>query len=131
MDHDDGMRILVIDDDNALRMTMGMALQSLQHEPVLAASVVDGLALAENERFDVVMTDMNMPGLNGLEAVKALSHIKPPVAIVAMSGGSATSSAQDYSVLALTMGAHVFLQKPFKRADVSEAIATALARCGS
>jgi CheY-like chemotaxis protein len=124
------MRILVIDDDDALRTTMGVVLEHLGHESVLMANVVDGLTAAEAERFDVAMTDMNMPGLNGLEAVKALAHIKPPIAIVAMSGGSAASSAEDYSVLALTMGANVFLPKPFKPADVANAIATAVARTG-
>src|SRR5690349_25071594 len=121
------MRILVIDDDDGLRTSINMVLQSLGHEVVLAASVIEGLARAENERFDVVMTDMNMPGLDGLEAVKALRNVRPPVAIVAMSGGSTRSSAEDYGVLAINMGAGVFLPKPFKRADVSQAIETALA----
>jgi CheY-like chemotaxis protein len=122
------MRILVIDDDDGLRKSMGMVLASLGHECVLAANVVDGIALAEQERFDVAMTDMNMPGLDGLEAVKALRNITPPIGIVAMSGGSIRSSAEDYSVLALNMGAGVFLPKPFKRADVAKALETALAK---
>jgi len=121
------MRILVIDDDDGLRTTIDMVLQSLGHEVVLAANVIDGLARAEDERFDVVLTDMNMPGLDGLEAVKALRSVRPPVAIVAMSGGSTQSSAEDYSVLAVNMGAGVFLPKPFKRADVAQAIETAIA----
>ena len=121
------MRILVIDDDDGLRTSMNMVLQSLGHDVVLAANVIDGLARAEDERFDVVMTDMNMPGLDGLEAVKALRTVKPPIAIVAMSGGSTRSSAEDYGVLSVNMGAGVFLPKPFKRADVAEAIATAIA----
>jgi CheY-like chemotaxis protein len=122
------MRILVIDDDDGLRRSMGMVLKSLGHECVLVSNVIDGLSLAEQERFDVAMTDMNMPGLDGLEAVKALRNITPPVAIVAMSGGSIRSSAEDYSVLALNMGAGVFLAKPFKRADVVQAIETAVAK---
>ena len=121
------MRILVIDDDDGLRKSMGMVLASLGHECVLAANVIDGLARAEEGRFDVAMTDMNMPGLDGLEAVKALRNITPPIGIVAMSGGSIRSSAEDYGVLALNMGAGVFLAKPFKRADVAQAIETALA----
>ena len=122
------MRILVIDDDDGLRKSMGMVLESLGHECVLASNVIDGIALAEEGRFDVAMTDMNMPGLDGLEAVKALHNITPPIGIVAMSGGSIRSSAEDYGVLALNMGAGVFLPKPFKRADVAQAIETALAK---
>jgi CheY-like chemotaxis protein len=122
------MRILVIDDDDGLRKSMGMVLESLGHECVLASNVVEAIARAEEERFDVAMTDMNMPGLDGLEAVKALRNIKPPLGIVAMSGGSIRSSAEDYSVLALNMGAGVFLPKPFKRADVAQALAEAVAK---
>jgi CheY-like chemotaxis protein len=122
------MRILVIDDDDGLRKSMGMVLESLGHRVVLVSNVVDGLARAEEERFDVAMTDMNMPGLDGLEAVKALRNIDPPIGIIAMSGGSIRSSAEDYSVLALNMGAGVFLPKPFKRVDVAQAIEQALAK---
>jgi len=121
------MRILVIDDDDGLRNSISMVLKSLGHEVALAANVVDGLARTDDERFDVVMTDMNMPGLDGLEAVKALRNVTPPLAIVAMSGGSTRSSAEDYSVLARNMGAGAFLPKPFKRADVAQAIETAIA----
>lgn len=122
------MRVLIIDDDDGLRRSMGMVIESLGHECVLVPSVVEGIARAEAERFDVAVTDMNMPGLDGLEAVKALRNITPPIGIVAMSGGSIRSSAEDYSVLALNMGAGVFLPKPFKRADVAQAIAEAVAK---
>ena len=71
---------------------------------------------------------MNMPGLDGLEAVKAFTHMKPPLVVVAMSGGSARSSTEDYSVLALRMGAHGFLSKPFKRAQLVEALEAAKKR---
>ena len=122
------MRVLVIDDDDGLRKSMGMVLESLGHECVLVSNVVEAIARAEDERFDVAMTDMNMPGLDGLEAVKALRNITPPIGIVAMSGGSIRSSAEDYSVLALNMGAGVFLPKPFKRADVAQALVDAVAK---
>ena len=57
------MRILVIDDDAAMRRTVGMILESAGYAHVLAESVADGLARADEQRFDVVLTDMNMPGL--------------------------------------------------------------------
>ena len=116
------MRILVIDDDAAMRRTVGMILESAGYAHVLVESVAGGLALADESRFDVVLTDMNMPGLDGLEAVKAFTNMQPPPVVVAMSGGSARSSSEDYSVLALRMGAHAFLGKPFKRAQLVEAL---------
>lgn len=124
------MRILVIDDDAAMRRTVGMILDSAGYDHVLTESVADALALAEEQRFDAALTDMNMPGLDGLEAVKALTHMTPPLVVVAMSGGSAKSSTEDYSVLALRMGAHAFLPKPFKRAQLVAVLEAALKKSG-
>lgn len=124
------MRVLVIDDDDATARAVGLMLKNLGHESVLADSALRGIALAESERFDVAITDMNMPALDGLEAVKALAHMRPPVAVIGMSGGSIRSAPEDYGELALHMGAHVFLSKPFRQAQLEAAIATAVGRAG-
>lgn len=120
-------RVLVIDDDHAIRNMMAVFFKQVRYECVLANNAVDGIARAENERFDVALIDMNMPGVDGLEAVKAISHIKPPIPIIAMSGGSATTSYADYDVLAKGVGAQLFLAKPFGLAQLMEAIANVLA----
>lgn len=106
--------VLIIDDDPAIRKTVSALLTPL-HSYVLAKDAAEGIERAENERFDVVLVDMNMPGLDGLEALKALRHIDSPVPIIAMTGGSQEHSPEEYRVLALRMGAQAFLSKPFTR----------------
>lgn len=118
-------RVLVIDDDPLVRKALA-ALLADRYDYVLAASTVEGIEHAESARFDVALVDMNMPGLNGLEAVKGLRHIKPPIPIIAMSGGSQTQSPEDYAVLAVRMGAYAFLGKPFTRETLFATIERAL-----
>ena len=66
---------------------------------------------------------MNMPGLDGLEAVKVIARIEPRIPVIGMSGGSTTTSAEDYAVLAVNFGAALFLPKPFDGNDLQGAIA--------
>ena len=104
-------RVLVIDDDEMVRGTLSLTLRAGGYHCTTASNTLAGIALAESERFDIALIDINMPGLDGFEAVKAIAHIKPSVAIVAMSG----RPGEDYAVLATSMGAHAFMLKPFKR----------------
>jgi CheY-like chemotaxis protein len=106
-------------------------LQKLGHEYEVASSALDGISRAESAPFDIVVTDIIMPGLNGLEAVKTIAHLVPPVPIIAMSGGSPANPAEQLGVLATRMGANVFLQKPFRLADLEKAIATVRAASSS
>ena len=112
-------KILVIDDDDAVCAALAAMLGKLGHEAVLASNTMDGIAAAESGAVDVALIDMNMPGLDGLEAVKAIARLEPRIPIIGMSGGSITTSAEDYAVLAVNFGAALFLpavrRKPARR----------------
>jgi len=97
-------------------------LGKLGHEAVLASNTIDGIATAESGAIDIALIDMNMPGLDGLEAVKAIARIEPPIPVIGMSGGSTTTSADDYAVLAVNFGAALFLPKPFSSEQLRRAI---------
>ena len=114
-------RVLVIDDDEMVRSTLSLTLRAGGYSCTTSSNTLAGIALAEAERFDIALIDINMPGLDGFEAVKAIAHIKPSVAIVAMSGRPGQNG-QDYAVLAISMGAHAFMLKPFKRQDLFAAL---------
>jgi two-component system response regulator AtoC len=118
--------ILVIDDDDAACAALAAMLAKLGHESVLASNTIDGIAAAEAGTIDVALIDMNMPGLDGLEAVKAIARIEPPIPVIGMSGGSTTTSADDYAVLAVNFGAALFLGKPFSGEQLQRAITTVL-----
>ncbi len=85
---------------------------------MLASNTIDGIATAESGAIDVALIDMNMPGLDGLEAVKAIARIEPRIPVIGMSGGSTTTSAEDYAILAVNFGAALFLPKPFSGNDL-------------
>jgi two-component system copper resistance phosphate regulon response regulator CusR len=118
-------RVLVIDDDELVRRTLSLALRASGYDCSTASNTLNGIALAEEGRFDIALIDINMPGLDGFEAVKAIAHIKPRIAIVVMSGRPGKDD-QEYGVLATGMGAHAFMLKPFTRNDLFVALEAAV-----
>jgi CheY-like chemotaxis protein len=120
------LRILIIDDDALVRQSLSMLLSGLGHEIFTASTAMDGIERAENTPVDVALVDMKMPGLDGLEAVKAIVRMEPSIPVVGMSGGSLNADI-DYAVLAVKLGAKAFLRKPFTRAELVGAIGTAAA----
>ena len=118
-------RVLVVDDDLSISRTLALTLLSLEFESVTADSAREGIACAQQGSFDLVLVDMNMPGISGLELVKAVSQRDPQLPIIAMSGGSAH---HDLEGQALAAGAAAFLLKPFRRQALADAIDTATRR---
>ena len=119
------LRVLVIDDDEMVRRTLSLALRAGGYDCTTASNTLAGIALAEEGGFDIALIDINMPGLDGFEAVKAIAHIKPRIAIVVMSGRPGKDD-QEYAVLATGMGAHAFMMKPFTRKDLFAALEAAV-----
>jgi len=120
------LRILIIDDDALVRQSLTAILGTLGHETVTAGTAVDGIDRAEDTPVDVALVDMKMPGLDGLEAVKAIARMEPRIPVIGMSGGSLNADI-DYAVLAVKLGAKAFLRKPFTRAELVGVIGSAVA----
>jgi DNA-binding NtrC family response regulator len=118
------MRILIVDDDGVVRSVAAAMLAAQGHECEVALTAMEGIERAQNEQFDVALIDMVMPGLHGLEAVKEIAHMSPPLPVIAMSAGSPSNTPEDFEVLALRMGAGAFLAKPFDATQLMQAIAT-------
>src|SRR5436190_616622 len=106
-------RILVIDDDAAIRDSLRMTLEYNGHEFVGAATGPEGLALAEREAPDLVLLDIKMPGMDGMDVLSRLRSMDETVPVVMISGHGTTSTA----VEAIKRGATDFLDKPFESTD--------------
>lgn len=108
-------RILVIDDDTVVRELTAEILGHNGHTVTQAADGNAGLAAIRSQPPELVITDMEMPGMDGVEMIKILKRELPELPIIAMSG--ATQSAQ-YLYLASYLGAERLLNKPFAIGDL-------------
>ena len=107
-------RILVIDDDSLIRETLRRMLEGAGHEVAEAEDGAAGLKAVSAQRPDLVVTDIYMPGKEGIETIRELRQIVPGLKIIAMSGSS-WSSGHDALSSAKLLGADRTLPKPFRR----------------
>jgi two-component system, NtrC family, nitrogen regulation response regulator NtrX len=115
-------RILVIDDEAAIRDSLRMTLEYEGYEFVGAATGQEGLALAERDAPDLVMLDVKMPGMDGLEVLERLRHGNEALPILIMSGHGTIQTA----VEATKKGALDFIEKPFATERVLVSLRNAL-----
>jgi two-component system nitrogen regulation response regulator NtrX len=106
-------RILVIDDEAAIRESLKMTLEYDGYEFLGAATGQEGLALAEREAPDLVLLDIKMPGMDGMEVLTRLRQMNEALPVVMISGHGTTQTA----VEAIKRGAVDFLDKPFESTD--------------
>lgn len=118
--------LLLIDDDDSLRTMLRLLLVHFGHTVVEARNGREGLMRFAEPGIDLVITDIVMPDVEGLEVLMALRGRKPPVKIIAISGGGRVS-ATDYLRIARQMGAAKVLAKPFSNEALLAAIAEVLA----
>ena len=122
-------RILLIDDDEAIREATEMLLTAKGFDVVTAASGADAIEAVKARAFDVAVVDLFMPGMDGLETTKAMRKCDPALPVIAVSGfmlGDRLLEMPNFDSMAAEAGAFVTLYKPFKPDALLQAIATAL-----
>src|SRR5436309_1092381 len=115
-------RILVVDDEAAIRDSLRMTLEYEGYEFVGAATGQEGLALVERETPDLVLLDVKMPGMDGLEVLDRLRAMNDSLPVVVVSGHGTISTA----VEATKKGAFDFIEKPFASDRVLVSLRNAL-----
>jgi diguanylate cyclase (GGDEF)-like protein len=108
-------RILVVDDSRLVRLVIREHLQGAGYEVSEAADGTSALAALDNGAFDVVITDLNMPGLDGFEVLAATKERGDGVEVIILTGAHASDMSA--AVKALRLGAHDYLTKPPAHAD--------------
>ena len=119
---DSTLRILVVDDDPGIVKALRRLLQAASHTVETAVSGAEALSHFEKERFDLVITDYQMPGMNGDElaaAIKALVPIQPVLMVTAYAEQLRRSSS-------LLSAVDMVIEKPCQEEELFEAIAKLL-----
>jgi CheY-like chemotaxis protein len=119
--------ILVIDDDDELRETIRRILEPRGHVIEQAGDGTEGLARLEQRAADLVITDVFMPGRDGIETLIQLRKTFPQVKVIVMSGGDSTGLLNLLPDAEL-LGANWTLHKPFKRDELEQAVAHVLSQ---
>ena len=114
-------KILVIDDDAKITRVLDLKLSKAGYQVIVAANGKAGLNLFRAQRPDMVITDILMPGKDGLETIIELRRDFPEVKIVALSGGGHIG-ADEYVDLAKKLGAQYTFTKPFTGEKILQAV---------
>ena len=108
------MKILVIDDDQGLRRSLSLILDEGGHGVVVAANGADGLAAARNEKPELILCDVRMPQMDGLEFLERYKAEDGGALVIMMTAYGSV----DLAVKAMTNGAYDYLAKPFGADEV-------------
>lgn len=119
--------ILLVDDDEDLLMITSQLLQADGHTVTSAMDGKAGLASCKERRFDLIITDIVMPELNGLQLIEALRTAESRPRIIAVSGGSKLSR-KVYLPLARNLGVERILAKPVQPEVLLQTITDVLAQ---
>ncbi len=114
-------RILVIDDDHAVRLTIQVILEREGHEVTCASDGDQGLSVLANVSPQLIITDIIMPNKEGLATIMQIRERDTTTPIIAMSGGGRVGNT-DFLKMAARLGANEVLPKPFERQDLTAAV---------
>lgn len=116
--HRDGLRILVIDDEESVASILSLMLEQCGHQAVKAGSGHEGLTLARSESWDLVLTDLGMPGMSGWEVAAGIKETSPEIPVVLVTGWNLSVPEDRLK----ERGIDYLLRKPFDLDDLKKAL---------
>lgn len=114
--------ILVVDDEKNQREILETILSSEGYDVTTASSGEAAMKFVESRRFDLVLTDLKMAGMSGLDLLKELTNFDKSIIVILLTAHGSVDSAVD----ALRLGAFDYLQKPYDQAKLLETVSRAL-----
>lgn len=115
---DSEVRILVVDDEEHTRLGYGEILKLAGYEVDLAEDGEQGLGLAKDNEYALIISDLRMPKMNGLEFIEKLRQFDPDMKVIVI---TAFGSFKSYSQTA-KLGVFEYLNKPVRAKDLKEAV---------
>ena len=116
--------VLVVDDEGAIRYSVSKTLQRVGYNVNEASSGEEALDVMGKQHYDVILTDIRMPGLTGVELLKRIKEQAPDAIVILMTGYASLGTA----VEALRLGAHDYLIKPSSSQDIRQSVARGIER---
>ena len=108
------MKILIIDDEQRILAFVSRALRAVGHEVACAEDGADGLAQAIRGAYDLVVLDLGLPRVDGLDVLDALRHARPELPVLVLSARNDAAT----KLRATELGARDYLAKPFALDDL-------------
>jgi len=115
----ENMRILLIDDDEIIRDSMGLFFRNKGCYLLAVETAYDGLGALKKERFDIILAEYHLQGMDGLEFIKLASRSHPNTINILIT----TYGCDDITSETLREGVHDFIQKPFSPKTIIESLA--------
>jgi two-component system response regulator PilR (NtrC family) len=122
----DKKRVLVVDDEQDVRETLENVLQKIDYHPITAANGEEALDIIRNQPVDVVLSDLYMPVMNGIELLKRVKTEKKNIIFLMITAHPTIETAVD----AIKKGAYDYLTKPFHIEEVRIKLGRALEKQG-
>jgi len=115
-----GARILVVDDDDDVRIAAAAIIEELGYSVVAVDRAPEAIELIRDQRFDLVITDVMMPVMNGVELAREVKRVRPDVPILFATGYA------DIEEFGTDLQSKMLVRKPFRMAELASHIAEAL-----
>jgi DNA-binding response OmpR family regulator len=122
--NNDTAHVLVVDDEGAIRYSVSKTLQRIGYEVDEAASGEDALSMVKKREYDVVLTDIKMPGITGVDLLRKIKEASPDAIVILMTGFASLGTA----VESLRLGAHDYLIKPSSSQDIRASVSRGVER---
>jgi two-component system, OmpR family, KDP operon response regulator KdpE len=116
--------LLIVDDERSIRLSLRTILANFGFDIVEAARGEEALALVRTAQFDVVLLDINMPGMGGIDVCRMMRKASPSLPIVMLT----VQGSEDRKVEALNAGADDYITKPFQLRELTARLGAAMRR---
>lgn len=116
--------VLVVDDESAIRYSITKTLQRVGYQVDSAASGEEALEMLARQTYDVILTDIRMPGISGVELLARVRESAPEAIVILLTGYASLETA----VESLRLGAHDYLIKPSSSQDIRDSVARGIER---
>jgi len=116
--------VLIVDDEKNIRLTLSQSLEPLGLELDTAVNGEEALAKLKEKNFGLILLDLRMPGMDGMEVLRQVSRLRPDIRIIIITAHGTVDSA----VEAMKLGAVDFIQKPFSPTEIRDLVSRVIDR---